>query len=426
MTLRDKASISWSNLGRRKVRTALTSVGVIVGILTVVTMVSLVNGVQHQVNLQFEKIGLDRVLVEPLTAGGGGGAFGGGFDPFGLSERTKRITDKDLARWRKWPEVQKVVPEVEIPDSITTGLRFQDKTVPVRIAGESGQRRGPFAEPITALHGSLDLPEGRGSVVVSQGVLSSLKVPKDQMAKLIGKSVQLVLFAPRGEKQTYSFKITGVSSRGSRAIQIPTPDRITIKEWWFNEPNQLKSQGYDSVVLRAADVSQSKLLVDRLRKEKWNVQSIDAILDVANRIFSVITVMLALASSIALMVACIGIVNTMIMSIYERTREIGTLKAMGASRSDIRHLFMIEAGLIGLMGGAAGLVLSWVLGRGLNKVAEYFAARRSMPMPDNLFIITPLLAIEALGFALFIGVLAGLYPANRAASLDPLKALRQE
>ncbi|RYG65884.1 ABC transporter permease, partial [bacterium] len=213
---------------------------------------------------------------------------------------------------------------------------------------------------------------------------------------------------------------------GSRSIQISTADRLAIKGWWFNEPDQLKTQGYNSVALRATDVSQSKVIVDRLRKEKWNVQSIDAILDVANRIFSVITVMLALASSIALMVASIGIVNTMIMSIYERTREIGTLKAMGASRSDIRHLFMIEAGLIGLLGGAMGLIFSWLLGRGLNKIAEFYANSRSMPMPENLFIITPMLTLQALAFALFIGVVAGLYPANRAAGLDPLKALRHE
>jgi putative ABC transport system permease protein len=92
MKLSDKTALAWSNLGRRKVRTALTSIGVIVGIMTVVTMVSLVNGVQQQVRQQFEKIGLDRVVVRPPGEGGFGGGMGGGFDPFGFSERTKLIT----------------------------------------------------------------------------------------------------------------------------------------------------------------------------------------------------------------------------------------------------------------------------------------------------------------------------------------------
>jgi ABC-type antimicrobial peptide transport system permease subunit len=428
MTFRDKVSISFSNLGRRKVRTALTSVGVVVGILTVVTMVSLVNGVQHQVNAQFEKIGLDRVLVKPKTSdseSGLGGPFGG-FDPFGTSERTQLITDAEIKRWKGWPEVKQAVPEIDIPGSVASGLTLDGKTVPVRIAGESGPRRGPFAESKDALYGTLELPDGPGSVIVSRGTLRRLKIPKEGFAKVLGRSVNIVLASPRGERQNYALKVVGITDDGSRQIQVSTPDRISMKGWWFNNKNILKTEGYDSVALRTADVSQSKIVVDRLRKEKWDVQSIDAILDVANKIFSVITVMLAMASSIALMVACIGIVNTMIMSIYERTREIGTLKAMGASRSDIRHLFMMEAGFIGLIGGSVGLICSWLLGRGLNGVAAFFARQRGLPMPENLFIITPILALQALAFALFIGVVAGLYPANRAAGLDPLKALRHE
>ena len=96
--------------------------------------------------------------------------------------------------------------------------------------------------------------------------------------------------------------------------------------------------------------------------------------------------------------------------------EFVTLKAMGASRSDIRQMFMMEAGLIGLMGGVVGLVSSWVLGRGLNRAALWYANKRDLPLPENLFIITPTLAVEALFFALLIGVLAGLDPANRAST----------
>jgi ABC-type antimicrobial peptide transport system permease subunit len=262
--------------------------------------------------------------------------------------------------------------------------------------------------------------------VLNRGTLRALKVPERQFSSLMGKTVQVVLAAPRGQKQSYSLKVSGISSEDGQRVEISTPDRLAMKGWWFNDADLLKKEGYDSVTLRAADVTQAKALVTRLRKEKLNVQSIDAILDVANKIFTAITAMLGLMSSVALFVAFIGIANTMIMSIYERTREIGTLKAMGASSGDIRQMFMLEAGLIGLFGGVAGVASSWVLGQGLDRFAHWMARQRDIPLPDQLFLITPMLVAQALIFAFVIGILAGLYPAHRAARLDPLVALRHE
>ena len=435
MTLRDKTVLAWSNLGRRKVRTFLTSVGVIVGILTVVTMVSLVNGVQIQVKSQFEKIGLDRVTIRPASSGGnsfpgfGGGPGNGGggdFDPFGLSVRTKLIGPTDVKRWRAWPGVESVTPEVDLPRDIAAGLALgKTKLARVRIGQDFSPRRGPFAPTPEALAGKLDLPANGGNIVVSRGALKALKI-KTAPSQLLGQNTTLTLATPRGERKSYAFKISGVSDEDASAVGVATPDRLKMKSWWFNEPNLLKSDGYDSVTLRATDVSRARELVHRARKEGFEVQSIDAILNVADRIFSVVTVMLSLVGGIALFVACVGIVNTMIMAIYERTREIGTLKAMGASNSDIRQMFMIEAGLIGLFGGVVGLISSFFLGRGLNRAAIWYAQKRGLPLPDELFVITPGLALSAVGFAFLIGMLAGLYPAHRAAKLDPLSALRQE
>lgn len=437
MTIKDKASVAWSNLGRRKVRTALTSVGVVVGIMTVVTMISLVNGVQEQVKQQFEKIGLNQVTVRPpgegLFGGAGGGFGGGGFNLFDFGGRDRGITPADVQRWKSWPDVEEVVPEIELPGSIGTGFQMGNhKPIRVRVGNNSRPQRGPFAEAPEALAGSLNLPDRRGSVVVSRGLLRKFGIRSNFGAEL-GKNAQIVLRTSRGETQSYPLKISGVSSDDRSSVELTTPDRLAMKGWWFNEKDLLKKTGYDSVTLRADDVTKARNVVARLRAEKengktigWGVQSIDAILDVANRIFAAITAMLALVSSVALLVASIGIANTMIMSIYERTREIGTLKAMGASRGDIRQMFMLEAGFIGLFGGAMGLFSSWVIGRALNSIAHWFAQRRGFPLPDQLFIITPTLIFESLAFAFLIGVVAGLYPANRAARLDPLVALRHE
>jgi ABC-type antimicrobial peptide transport system permease subunit len=422
LTLGDKALTAWSNLGRRKVRTALTSVGVVVGIMTIVTMVSLVTGVRLQVKRQFEAIGLERVVARPPTSGGLGA-----FNPFNLSERLKLITTADVARWKKWPGVQSVLPEVELPWSVVTVLQVDGKRRRVRIPGNANAfRGGPFQEERKALAGSIETPEQRGSLVLSEGALKGWKIPQSEYSKLIGKPAQITLLAPRGEKQSFRMRIVGVVSDNDPVVQISPPDRVAMKSWWFNKPDILRAEGYDAVVLRATDVTVAKNLVARLRKESFEVQSIDIILDTANRIFSVITVMLSLVGGLALFVASIGIVNTMIMSIYERTREIGTLKAIGASRGDIRRLFMLEAGMIGLLGGLVGLISGWALGLLLNRVILWYIEREQLPVRGEFFVVTPPLALAAVGFAILVGILAGLYPANRAAKLDPLTALRHE
>lgn len=426
MTLRDKAGTAMSNLGRRKVRTVLTSIGVIVGIMTVVTMISLVNGVRAQVRKQFEEIGLDRVVVSPTIEQA---TDASDYDLFRGGKRTKLITDADVKRWKSWPEVRAVDPQVELPFGIEASIKLRGKIVSVQLASEGERRRGPFAGtamPLKAIAGNAELPDKAGAMTISRSTLEDLDIPKIEYSKLIGTTLDLTLYAPRGDKKTFSLKLLGVTEGRTANAKVSNPDRLAIKSWWFNSPNIVQTQGFDSVNLRATDVSAAKTLVTRLRKEKYEVQSVDAILNIADRIFSVITAMLALVSSVALLVACIGIVNTMIMSIYERTREIGTLKAMGASRSDIRQMFMMEAGFIGLIGGVVGLFSSWILGRMLNALALYLAKQRGLPLPDNLFIITPILIVQALFFALLIGVLAGVYPANRAAKLDPLAALRHE
>jgi ABC-type antimicrobial peptide transport system permease subunit len=173
-------------------------------------------------------------------------------------------------------------------------------------------------------------------------------------------------------------------------------------------------------------VSAAAQLLTTFRDAGFRVQSLELILDAANRVFALINVMLSSIGGLALFVASLGIVNTMIMAIYERTREIGTLKAIGASRGDIRNMFMIEAGLIGALGGVVGIIGGWLLGILLNQVIAWYIQQEKLPIQATFFVTPWWLALAALGFAALVGVVAGLYPAARAARLDPLVALRYE
>jgi putative ABC transport system permease protein len=275
------------------------------------------------------------------------------------------------------------------------------------------------------LAGKLDLPE-QGAVVLSRGAVQALGIASNEWARVLGQSLETVLRTSRGETQGFVLRIQGISSERSSTIQVSPTDCLAMKSWWFNTTNLLQREGYDSVTIRATDVTQARALIPRLREEGFQVQSLDMFMEVANRIVIAVTVMLALIGSVALLVASIGIANTMVMAVYERTREIGILKALGASRTDIRRLFMIEAGFIGLAGGVVGLLVGWGLGVVLNQGIVWYMQHRDLPVREGFFVVTPLLALGVILFAACIGTVAGLLPAHRAASLDPLAALRHE
>jgi len=423
MTLKDQVHTAFSNVGRRKLRSALASLGVVVGTLTIVIMVSLAAGVRQQINRQFASIGLDRLTVSP--SGGRRGGFGppGGF-PFNNLSLKKIITGQDVKTWKGMPGVTTVIPEVNLPGSVNLELKWNGTNQPVRMGGDNF-RPDIFQEPPEPLAGSLELPDA-GGIVLSLGALRAAGVSTNDPARLIGQSVEAVLRTSRGETQSFSLSVRGISADRSPQIQVSVADRIAMKNWWFNATNILEREGYDSVTLRAADVTRANALSVQLRRDGFQVQSLEMFVTVANRVVTAITVMFTLVGGIALLVATIGIANTMVMAIYERTREIGILKAMGASSREIRQMFMLEAGFIGMIGGVAGLLIGWLIGLGLNQVIPLYLRYRELPARGDFFVVTPSLAAGVILFAAFIGLLAGLLPAHRAAKFDPLEALRHE
>ncbi|GAC1670804.1 MAG: hypothetical protein NVS9B4_26560 [Candidatus Acidiferrum sp.] len=135
--------------------------------------------------------------------------------------------------------------------------------------------------------------------------------------------------------------------------------------------------------------------------------------------------MLGIFGSLALAVATLGIVNTLVMAILERRREIGILKALGAADGDVKQLFFVEAGVMGLLGGVLGVCFGWLIGAGVTWGTNLYLKRQSLPAA-HVFAVPWWLVLCAILFAVIVSLAAGLYPAGRAARLNPVEALRYE
>ena len=141
--------------------------------------------------------------------------------------------------------------------------------------------------------------------------------------------------------------------------------------------------------------------------------------------FKVLYAFLGIFGSLALIVASIGIVNTLVMAILERRREIGIMKAIGASDGDVKKLFFAEAGAMGIVGGIIGVVLGWAIGQVINFGTNIYLKSQGFP-PDKFWTVPGWLVVFAIAFAFLVSLVSGLYPAGRAARLDPVQALRYE
>lgn len=422
MRLSDTLLTATQNLGRRKVRTVLTSVGVFVGIITIVTMVSLGVGIQKQITDTIQALGLDTVFVGPRTA-----ATPGGSNPNARLRPETPLNAAALQSIQKISGVSSVEVVLSLPPAPEMSLTVGGKTFPLTIRDYDPQDRiFSSQEQMLAGQPMVYTPDARG-LVLNERVLRSQGFTDSGLAGLVGKDAVITVTAPRGDKQTFNTTVRGVAQALTRAgADLGNADKLAIKQWWFNDPRILDTEGYSSVVVRTSSLNDASRVSKAVSDMGFRSATLQTFLDQANRIFAILQVMLSSVGLLALLVASIGIANTMIMAIYERTREIGTLKAIGSSNGDVLRIFMLEAGLIGLFGGIVGVFSGWLLGLGLNRIILDYLKREQIPIDAPFFVVTWDLVAEALIFSTLVGIVAGLYPAFRAARLDPLTALRHE
>jgi putative ABC transport system permease protein len=218
--------------------------------------------------------------------------------------------------------------------------------------------------------------------------------------------------------------------RFAGGIIVPTGTAETIPRLGFTTVWELlsktgRSVEYPSVHVRAESMRKLEEVGAAIEGLGFSVLTVVDQLEEFKQGFLIMDALLGAVGTIALFVASLGIINTMVTSILERTREIGVMKAIGGSEADIKGIFFVEAGTIGITGGALGLALGWIVTRVANVVANYYLRPEGVP-PTDLFYMPLWLILGALGFSILVSLLAGLYPAVRAARVDPVTALRHD
>jgi ABC-type antimicrobial peptide transport system permease subunit len=449
MKPRDLTDLALRNLREAVLRNSLTTLGVAVGVASFVAILSLGVGLQQLASKRLSQSGLfDTIFVTPKNNFRGMGRPQREVD----TNTPPRPLDEDARHeLEKLPNVLEVYPQVRF----FTEVRFNDKPFGTVVAGmpDSSRLSGAFDgmqgnffsstsanEAILQIEFAKDLSTSPSSLVgqdltiryaerqaipASTGDASSASgdpggfsvVPKELKLKIVG----IVETEPAA----------GFGGTGNARLLIPLDTASTLRAAQVNDLRDIvrgtsaNKIAYPALSVRAKSPSQVEKLEASIKNLGFNAFSL---LDASNSLrtfFKVFDLLLGIFGSLALAVATLGIVNTLVMAILERRREIGVLKALGAADSDVQQLFFVEAGVMGFLGGVLGVGFGWLLGRAITFGTNVYLKQQNLN-PIDLSAVPWWLAILALVFAVVVSLIAGLYPASRAAKLNPVEALRYE
>ena len=395
--IRESLELSISSLKHRKISSALTILGIVIGITAIVSLLSVGEGLQYSVSKQLEAVGSDKIIV---TAGTD---FLASFSGEGLTEDDVKMVDS--------------------VNGIETAFGVLFKMLPVTYKKQSmiGQVIGLDSKDTDRVFNTLNvwtIDSGRYFDRGEKGLAMLGKVAAEDLFEKqvsIGDSITV-----DGEK----FKVIGIlKSTANRqrdsSIFIPL-DQLRELTDSKDSISIIFAQVYDVDKVTEVAGNVQKKLDDKYGEGYYQATTSEQIAQNVSSIFSVISFVLGGIASIALVVAGVGIANTMFTSVMERTKEIGVMKAIGATNYNVMEIFIIESALLGLMGGVLGCVVGYALSLVINAVAV-----GAIPVAFHATVTYEMIAL-GIGFSVAIGVVSGLWPARRAAKLQPVDALRYE
>jgi putative ABC transport system permease protein len=400
----DYINLAIENIMHKKLRAWLTIIGIVVGIAAIVALVALGQGFQYTIDQQFVKIGADKITIMPKTFQG---------DP-AASSSTGKLTTDDLDIVRRSSGVDNAL-EILIK---TSKVEFNKKT-------KYSSVRGMPVDDSASIYKETGMYDAEYGRMLKTGDKNKVVIGSEYAKDTnFGRAIKV---NDKININGKDFTVVGIFKAGgnpgiAQAVVITIDDARDL----FNERDEVstimaktdKGADLDKVVenikkdlRRHRDVKEGK--------EDFTVQSTKQYIESYMTVFDVVTVLLVGLASISLLVGAIGIANTMYTSVLERNREIGVMKSIGATNAQILTIFLIEASLIGLIGGMLGMLL----GVGIALLFQQIIGAYLGPGFFKVFLPWWLL-VGAAGFALLVGTISGLLPAKQAAEMNPVDALR--
>ncbi|HET7558967.1 MAG TPA: ABC transporter permease [Limnochordia bacterium] len=391
-------------LGSNRLRTVLSVLGVVIGVASVVALVSIGHGSQKQITARISALGTNLITVRPGVSRGFGGR---------VSREAANVFTLDLAK-----EIQTRVPGVAkvAPTAQGSGL----------VSFGAANQRATFVGVTPEYTDVVDYHIGTGRFIHTQDL------DADSPVIVLGSSVADTLFggaSPVGQRvglvvnnRRLSFTVIGVMEAKGQVFFSNFDNQVYVPITTAME-RLLGTHFVDGYSISAVSADASQETADALdyflfrtlgSTDKYSVSSQDSLLDTLNQTTAIMTLFLAAIAGISLVVGGIGVMNIMLVSVTERTREIGLRKAIGGRRRHIVVQFLSEAALLGIAGGIIGVALG---------AAGSFAIAHAAKWPSEVSISA---AITAFVFAALVGLVSGVYPAMRAAKLDPVVALRYD
>jgi len=417
MNIAEGLILAFAGLSANRLRSSLTMLGILIGVAAVILLVAFGNGTSVAVQKQVESLGSNVIYVYPSSSRVGGVAQG-----FGTAQT---LTQDDVTALNDHSQAPDIVTAIPLTTAAGT-MTYQNQNWAAQASGstEDWAQVRNYDLSAGAFFSAGDVRSGARVVVLGQTVIDNLFGGDGNAA--LNKSIKI---------QKQSFRVVGVlAAKGSGGLG--NQDNVAVvpisTAWNYltggrgKNINQILIQASSSGATAAAQSEATQILLDRHRisdptQADFQMLSQQDLLASFGQITGLLTVLLGSIAAISLVVGGIGIMNIMLVTVTERTREIGIRKAVGARRRDVLIQFLIESMFLSGVGGILGILL----GAGLAVLVAALAASSGSSQVPPPVVSTPSVVL-AFGVSVAIGLFFGIYPANRAASLNPIDALRYE